>query len=271
MKKILALMLALMLVLAAGIASADKLDDILAAGKLVVGANITFPPYEFYRTNPDTGVEEMAGFDMKLAQGIADMLGVECVIEDQAFSGLVTALSVGDLDCVISGMAVKPERLEVVDFSDPYFAGNQIMMIRAEDADKLKTVEDMKGRRVGAQTGSLQAGILSEQFAESEEYVIDSPAILAMDLAQGNIDGWLITDLVAKQYMAVYPDQLMISEVPVVYDSSAGVAVAVQKGDNAALLEKINAYIAQIKADGTFDGWMDEACQQSADLLKEQQ
>lgn len=268
MKKLMALLIAAVLLLGmTAVASADQLSDIKAKGVLELGANIEFPPYEFYWTNPETGEEEIAGFDMALAQGIADELGVELKINDQAFSGLVTALSVGDLDMVISGLAIKPERLEVVDFSDPYFSGEQILLVRAADFDTLKTVEDMKGKKVGAQTGSLQQGILEEQFSASEPLLLDKPSILALELATGNIDGWLITDLVAKQYMAAYPGMFKISEVPVQYDSSAGIGVAVPKGDNASLLEIVNAYIAKVKEDGTWDQWMDDAAAKSVSLL----
>ena len=199
MKKWMAVLLAAIMALSAtSVAFADQLSDIQAKGVLELGANIEFPPYEFYWTNPETGEEEVAGFDMDLARGIAQELGVELKINDQAFSGLVTALSVNDLDMVISGLAIKPERLEVVDFSDPYFSGEQIMLVRAADYDSLKTVEDMAGKKVGAQLGSLQQGILEEQFSASEPLLLDKPSILAMELAAGNIDGWLITDLVAK-------------------------------------------------------------------------
>ena len=269
MKKLTALVLAMALMLVAVSAGADALSDLKAKGKIIVGANIAFPPYEFYYNNPETGEEEMAGFDVKLAKGIGEELGLEVEIVDQAFSGLITALTVGEVDMLISGLAVKPERLEVVDFSIPYFSGEQIMLMTKENAENLKTVEDMKGKRVGAQMGSLQAQILEEQFAESEGFLIENPNILAMELAQGQIDGWLITDLVAKQYIAAYAGQveLVICDVPVVYDNSAGIAVAVQKGDNASLLEALNAYITRIKEDGTFDSWVDEAAAQSATLL----
>ena len=120
MKKMIAMLLAMMMLLGTASAFADQLSDIQAKGVLELGANIEFPPYEFYWTNPETGEEEVAGFDMALAKGIAEALSVELKINDQAFSGLVTALSVGELDMVISGLAIKPERLEVVDFSDPY-------------------------------------------------------------------------------------------------------------------------------------------------------
>ena len=268
MKKVLSLAIVLMMVLSAA-AMADTLSDIKERGTLIVGANVEFPPYEFYWTNPETGAEELAGFDMDLARGIAQELGVEIQVNDQAFSGLVTALSVGEMDMVISGLAIKPERLEVVDFSDPYFAGDQILLVRSEDFDAYKTDADLKGKRVGAQLGSLQQGILEDQFAKSEPLLLDKPSVLALELLQGNIDGWLITDLVAKQYMVVYPDTFQISEVPVNYDSSAGIGVAVAKGDNASLLEIVNNYIARVHEDGTWDKWMDDAITKSASLLAE--
>lgn len=268
MKKLFALLTALVMILSVSVVSADQLSDIQAKGVLEVGANVDFMPYEFYWTNPDTGEEELAGFDMALAKGIADKLGVKLELKDQAFAGLVTALSANEMDMVISGMAIKPERLEVVDFSDPYFSGEQILLVRAEDYDTLKTVDDMAGKKIGAQLGSLQQGILEEQFSNAgEQILLEKIHILALELDQGNIDGWLITDLVAKQYMAVYPGRFKISEVPVNYDSSAGIGVAVPKGDNESLLKVVNEYIAEIKADGTFDAWVDEAAAKGASLL----
>ena len=268
MKKLFALLTALVMILSVSVVSADQLSDIQAKGVLEVGANVDFMPYEFYWTNPDTGEEELAGFDMALAKGIADKLGVKLELKDQAFAGLVTALSANEMDMVISGLAIKPERLEVVDFSDPYFSGEQILLVRAEDYDTLKTVDDMAGKKIGAQLGSLQQGILEEQFSNAgEQILLEKIHILALELDQGNIDGWLITDLVAKQYMTVYPGRFKISEVPVNYDSSAGIGVAVPKGDNESLLKVVNEYIAEIKADGTFDAWVDEAAAKGASLL----
>ena len=270
MKKVLVLVLALCMTLCmAQAAMADMLSDIQEKGTLVVGANVGFPPYEFYYTNPETGEEELQGFDMKLAQAIADELGVEMVLADQTFAGLITALRAGEIDMIASGMAIREDRLEVVDFSDPYYVGGQIMMVRAEDADTLTTVESMAGKRVGAQMGALQATILEEQFADSEPQLMDNISLMVMDLLQGSVDGVLLTDLVAKTYIARYPGQLVISQVPVEYDNTAGVAVAVNKGDNASLLEVINSVIERVTTDGTFDAWVDEATALNATLLEE--
>ena len=268
MKKLTAILLSMVLVLSmVSCASADMLSDIKDKGQLVVGASVAFPPYEFYYTNPETGVEELAGFDMSLAKGIAEYLGVELVVADQSFAGLITALRSGEIDMIISGMAIRPDRLEVVDFSNPYYTGGQILMVRAEDAETIKTPEDMTGKIIACQMGSLQVSIMEEQFTTAEQMVMEKIPLMIMDLVQGTVDGVLITDLVAKTYMTLNPGKLAISECPISYDTTGGCGVAVAKGDNETLLAEVNAYIEQILADGTFNSWIDTAVAQNATLV----
>ena len=270
MKKMTALLVSVLMILSLiTCASADMLSDIKEKGQLVVGASVAFPPYEFYFTNPETGEEEYAGFDMSLAKGIAEELGVELVIADQSFAGLITALRAGEIDMIISGMAIRPDRLEVVDFSDTYYTGGQILMVRAEDAETIKTPEDMTGKIIACQMGSLQVGIMEEQFANAEQVVMEKIPLMILDLIQGTVDGVLITDLVAKNYMVLNPGKLAISECPIDYDTTGGCGVAVAKGDNASLLEVVNAYIAKVTTDGTFDSWIDTAIEQNATLVQE--
>ncbi|MDR2656342.1 MAG: transporter substrate-binding domain-containing protein [Oscillospiraceae bacterium] len=248
------------------VAYADKLDDIKASGKLIVGSELNFPPYEFYFTNPETGEEEAQGFEMQLARGIADALGVELDLRDQSFSGLITALRSGELDCIISGMSIKPERAEVVDFSNAYFGGTQILLSSAKLADSLAVPEDLAGKNLGAQTGSLQAGVAEEQFASANIVLMDKVPLLVYELRLGNLDAVLLTDVVAQTYTTLYPDELKITTVPVVY-SSPGSGIAVQKGDNETLLAFLNDYIAQVKGDGTFDQWFADAVALNAQLV----
>jgi len=267
-KKLLSWGMALLLLLGCAAAAADTLADIQAKGELVVGMSVDFPPYEFYGMDPATGKETTLGFDVKLAEGIASALGVKVKLADQSFAGLITALSAGEIDMVISAMAIKPERLEVVDFTVPYYTGSQVVLVAADQQDSYQTAADFDGKTVGAQLGALQAEILEAQFPNATPYLINNMSIMAMDLVQGNIDGWITPALVAQQYMAAYPGKLAVSAVPVSYASHGGSAVAVAKGDNAALLEQVNAYITQVKEDGTLDQWIQEACQQSVDLLE---
>ncbi|MGN0741413.1 MAG: transporter substrate-binding domain-containing protein [Candidatus Fimadaptatus sp.] len=265
-KRIAALVLALAMILTCSAAFADKLDDIKAAGKIIVGTEATFAPYEFYYTDPETGEEYLAGFEMDLARGLAAELGVELEVRDQSFAGLITALRAGELDCIISGMAIKPDRMEVVDFSTPYYIGEQVMLVRVDDLEKYKTADDFAGLKIGAQLGSLQQGVAEEQFSQSETLLLDKVPLLMLELTQGNIEGVLCTDVVGKSYMTVYPG-LAVSEVPIDFTSS-GVAVAVDKGDNEALLTAINDYIAKVTENGEFDAWFATAMEQNGQLLE---
>lgn len=267
-KKAIVLALALMMLLPLA-ASADKLADIKAAGKLVVGASAGFPPFEFWYTDPATGKESLEGFKMKFAQGLAEHLGVEFVLADQAFSGLITELRAGTIDVIISGMSMKPERLEVVDFSTPYFNGKQVMLVKTADLDTYKTPESMDGKKLGVQTGALQVDLAAQQFPKAEAMQLDNISVLVMELKMGNIDGVILADSVAASFAAVFPE-VAISEIPVEY-SSAGVGAAIAKGDgNAAFLAAINDYIALVKGDGTFDKWVEEAYKINGLLLKQQ-
>ena len=98
--------------------------------------------------------------------------------------------------------------------------------------------------------------------------LLNTVPLLMLELTQGNIDGVLCTDVVGKSYMTVYPG-LAVSDVPIEF-TSAGVAVAVNKGDNEALLQVINDYIERVLNDGTFDKWFDEALEINGLLLEQE-
>lgn len=269
MKKITALVLALMLLAVSSCALADHLDDIKKSGKLVVGAEVSFAPFEFYMTGED-GKEYEAGFEMDLARQIAEDLGVELEIADQQFNGLITALQVGEVDLVISGMTATEERRNAVDFSDTYYVGQQPFVVREADVEKYKTYDDIKGKMVGAQLGTIQQTILETQFPECESLLLPKVPTLLMELLNGNIEGVICSRIVATSYMNIY-DGLAFAEIPV--DSNKnGVGVAVAKGDdNATLLAAVNATVERVVADGTYDAWVEKACAQNAELLKAQE
>ena len=268
MKKTIALVLALVLLAASSCALADHLDRIKKSGKLIVGAEVGFAPFEFYFTD-ENGDEYAAGFEMDFARELASVLGVELEIADQAFTGLIPTLQAGDVDMLISGLSATPERREAVDFSDIYYTGTLNIVIREEDADKFKTEEDVKGAVLGAQMGSIQQTALETQFTESEHLLLPKVPTLLMELKNGNVDGVICTRVVAESYMSL--DEyagLVFSEIPVDYQSS-GVGVAMRKDpENESLMAVVNETIARVTSDGTFDAWYKKACEQNALLLK---
>ena len=142
--------------------SKDLLATIQEKGKVVVGMSADYAPYEFHYIN-ENGQDVIGGFDVDIANEIANSLGVELVIQEMDFDALVAALPAGKIDLVVSGMNPTEERAKVVDFSEIYYNSQHGILVRSEDVDKYKTFADLEGAKVGAQLGSTQ-----EQIARSE-------------------------------------------------------------------------------------------------------
>jgi polar amino acid transport system substrate-binding protein len=139
---------------------AGKTIDELAAeitpvnpGYLTVGTSADFAPYEFWLPDAN-GNLQMVGFDVSLAQAIADALGLTLDMKSMSFDSILIELASGNIDLAIAGFSPTPERAQSVDFSDLYYMGGQCLMIRAADADKYTSFDSLKGLPVGAQTGS---------------------------------------------------------------------------------------------------------------------
>ena len=107
---------------------------------VIMATNAAFPPFEFVTSNGLVG--QFDGIDIAIAKKIADKMGKELQIEDMEFEGLIAAVNTGKVDMVLAGMTIKPERLESVDFSNPYFTAVQVMVV-GPDSD-IKTAEDLK-------------------------------------------------------------------------------------------------------------------------------
>ena len=151
MKKVLVALMALMMMVSlvacggagsdgsatgsAGSGDSDSyIDQIKAKGELVVGTSADYPPYEFH-TEID-GVDTIVGFDIAIAQAIADDLGVELKIVDMSFDNLLMSLANGEFDMVIAGLSASEERMKTNDFSDTYLESKNLILVRKEDENK---------------------------------------------------------------------------------------------------------------------------------------
>lgn len=113
--------------------SNDKLSEIKEAGKLVVGMSADYAPYEYHALID--GEDKIVGFDVDIAQAIADDIGVELEIKEMNFDSLCEAVQLGKIDMTISGMTPKPEREKAVDFSDIYYKAEQAFLVQAVNKD----------------------------------------------------------------------------------------------------------------------------------------
>lgn len=235
----------------------NKLADIKAAGELVVGTSADYPPYEFH-TEID-GKDTIVGFDIAIAQAFADELGVELKLVDMAFESLLISLQNGDFDLVMAGLTPDEERAKTVDFTDVFFHNKQIVIIRAEDADKYVTTEDMAGTTLGVQAGTIQETIAADLTDENKVVKLKKFPELIMELKTGKVDGVCTNTMVASAYVSAHPD-LLCQDIGIVWDNT-GFSGAIQKGDNGEFMAFLNETIAKLQEDGSIDRFVAEAQQ----------
>lgn len=126
-------------------------------GKLTVATSPDFAPYEFYALD-ENGDPTLAGFDVALAQYIADYLGLELDIIPMDFDGILAELAAGTVDLGLAGLSPDPDRMDVMDFSDVYYMSSQSFVSVASKADLFDSLESANDPKftIGAQNGSIQ-------------------------------------------------------------------------------------------------------------------
>ena len=232
--------------------STDLLETIQEKGKLVVGMSADYAPYEFHYID-ENGKDVIGGFDVDIANEIADAIGVELVIQEMDFDALVSALPAGKVDVVISGMNPTEERAKVVDFSDVYYNSQHGILVRTEDADKYKTFADLEGAKVGAQLGSTQEQIAKAEIPNADLQLLANVNNLILELKSGKVDAIVMEKPVAEMAVKNNPD-LAVGE-PTYEEKTGGNAVGVAK-NNPELLAKINEVINELNESGKMDDYI---------------
>lgn len=230
-------------------------------GKLTVATSPDFAPYEFYAIGED-GTPKLAGFDMALAQYIADDLGLELEVVTVDFDGVLSELSTKSVDLGMAGLSPDPKRADIMDFSDLYYMGGQSLVTTKANAEKFNTFEAVNKPEVsvGAQTGSIQMDLAQTNSPDADIVALPKVTDIISELLTGKMDAAYIETDVAVSYQKNYPELELVLEVP--YESE-GSAIGVCKG-NESLLKAVNASIAKALEDGTMEKFIAEANEQAS-------
>ena len=225
-------------------------------GKLTVATSPDFAPYEFYALD-DNGDPTLAGFDMALAQYIADQLDLELEVIPMDFDGTISELGNKSVDLAIAGYSPDPERESLMNFSDLYYMGGQSFVTSAKMAGEMTSLDVANDAKyqIGAQVGSIQVDLANENTPDADIVELTKVTDIIAELLAGTLDGAFIETAVAESYQKNYPDLKIVCDVP--YDQE-GSAIGVNK-DNGALLAAVNLIIAQVLADGTMDQFVADA------------
>jgi polar amino acid transport system substrate-binding protein len=221
-------------------------SNIQAAGKIVVGTSADYPPFAYYTPN-----FLLNGFDVALMREVGRRLGVEVEFKDFAFEGLLDALTLNQFDAAIAAISITPEREAQVGFSRIYYVGEDaILTLPGSSLAAVRTAQDMAGRHVGVQNGSVYDGWAQRQLVETgliqpeQIHRYGDVARAADDLRTGQID-LVMLDLVPAEALA-QSNQLRIAGRGLVRQSFA---IAVPKGDTT-LGAQFNTVLGQLQEEG---------------------
>ena len=243
--------------------SSDKtsLEKIKESGKLVIGTSADYPPYEFHAMID--GEDQIKGLDIDIAQAVADDLGVELEIKDMDFDGLLVALQGNKVDMVFAGMTPTEERKQNADFSDIYYTATHRFILRSGDEASVHSFDDLKGKKIGVQKGSIQEGIAQDNFDAADIKSLAKVTDLVLDLKNNKVDAILIEEGVAK-INCDKNEGIAMSDF-VVTDKDGGAAIALKKGSSD-LQEEVNKTISKLKESDKITQFLSE----SSDLAAEQ-
>ena len=214
------------------------------AGKLTMATNAAFPPYEM---TTDAGAFE--GIDIDTAQAIADKLGLELQIDDMDFDAAQLAVQNGKSDICMAGLSVTEDRLLVMDFSDSYATGVQVVIVK-EGSDV--TLDNLGEQMIGTQRATTGNIYCTDEFGEDHVVAYDDGIVAVQDLVNGKVDCVVIDQAPAQEFVAANPGLTILDTEYANEDYAIGMA----KG-NTALVEAVNGALNELISDGTVQSIID--------------
>ena len=218
-----------------GTVSVHAQDNVLR-----VGTDPTFPPMEFM----DNG--KRTGFDIELVEALAKAMGKQVEWVDIDFKGLIPGLVSKRFDMAVSAIYITDERKKVVDFTDSYYAGGLVAMVKDSNTS-IKKLADLDGKKVSVQVGTKSVGYLTEKHPKVQRVEVEKNQEMFNLVDIGRADAAVTGKPAAFQYvrtrggMRVLDEQLTTEEY----------GMAVRK-DTPELTKAVNAALAKLKTDGTY-------------------
>ena len=213
-------------------------------GKLIMSTNAAFPPYEM---TDDSG--NVVGIDAEIAAAIAEKLGLELQIDDMDFDAAQLAVQNGKSDICMAGLSVTEDRLLVMDFSDSYATGVQVVIVK-EGSDV--TLDNLGEQMIGTQRATTGNIYCTDEFGEDHVVAYDDGIVAVQDLVNGKVDCVVIDQAPAQEFVAANPGLTILDTEYANEDYAIGMA----KG-NTALVEAVNGALNELISDGTVQSIID--------------
>lgn len=262
MRKFISVLLAAAVTLSLGACGSKQDDSATSEDVLHVGMECNYAPYNWSQADDSNGavpIQNVAnmytnGYDVQVAQKIANAMGKKLEIESYEWDSLIPGVQSCKLDMIIAGMSPTAERREKIDFSNNYYTSNLVIVTKQGNLSDVKTIADLKGKKIAAQSGTFHLTALTEQ-TEAEVSELADFSTMFIALGAGTIEGYVAEEPTA---MAVCADP-NYTYIPLknndtgfsVDDDEVSIAVGVKKGSE--LTEQINSALADLNADAQKD------------------
>ena len=215
------------------------------AGKLIMSTNAAFPPYEMVA---DDG--SLEGIDVEVAGAIAGKLGLELVVDDMDFDAALLAVQQNKSDIVMAGVTVTEDRQLIMNFSDSYATGVQVVIVK-EGSDV--TLDNLGEKMIGTQRGTTGNIYTTDDYGDDHVTAYDNGASAVQALLNGQVDCVVIDSAPAEAFVAANAGLTILDTEYVTENYAIGV-----NKDNTALLDAINQALAELTADGTVQAIVDK-------------
>lgn len=209
-------------------------------GKLTVGSDIPYPPFEQGKAPNYTG------YDVELLEAVAQHVGREAEFQDTSFDTIFLDLARGKFDAVASAATITDEREKTVDFTDPYYLSEQAILV--EKGGEIDSVAKLSGATVGVQQGTTGQEFLEEKGEAGEVRPFPQGPDAVNALKAGTVEAVVIDIPVAENAVAASDGIEIAAAIPT--EEEYGFVVA--QGDEK-LLEELNEGLQEAKDDGSFD------------------
>lgn len=207
-----------------------------------VGVSPGYPPFEYKQNG------ELVGFDIDLVNAISKELGIKVEFVEMDFDGLISAIKMGKIDIIASGMTKTPQRAKSVEFTKPYYESVNYYVKHKENTN-LNSIKDLeKGTKVGAQLGTIQADEISK-IKGVTPFLNADHIVFIMATKQKQIDAFVLESAVAKGYMKQYDEFEVFAKTNIKGD---GISIAFKKG-NVELAKQFDDAIDKLKENGVYD------------------
>ena len=219
--------------------------SVAADAPLRVVTDATFPPMEFFRDGKPTG------FDIELIHALGKEMNRPIELTNIDFKGLIPAIVSGRADAAISGIYITPERKNVVDFTDSYYAGGLVVLTKKDN--NIKNLKDLDGKKVSVQVGTKSVNYLTEHFPNIKRVEVEKNEEMFNLVKIGRADAAVTGRPAAKLYAQHNPDFVVLDEQ--ITTEEYGVAVSKSQSQ---VRDALNAALKKIRDNGTYQKIVDK-------------